>query len=170
MLIACSPRSNGNSDYLFCLAKNIYPSADTLMLRNENLSGCIGCDSCLTTGECYKSDNTTDILNKMTAYDKIVLFCPVYFCGFDSHTKALIDRSQYLYNHSGKISGRIALVTVYAQNSDKIPFGLDYGMRFFAEALKKEYYGMLSFKGVDAKGEIRDKNPEIGLKEFLKNF
>lgn len=170
LLVACSPRKNGNSDYLFSLAQEYYGTCDTLVLRNEVLEGCIGCNYCVNKGKCYKDDNTTNLLKNMLGYDIVVFFSPVYFCGFSSHTKALIDRSQFLYNTIGDNSGKLALVVTFGAGKEYNYIGLDYGMRYFAKAVKKDYYGVLPFGKTDSMPDIKTTETKLKLYEFLDNL
>lgn len=61
---------------------------------------CIACDYCIDhQGECViKDDDMKAIYGSLESCDLLVIASPVYFSAFPSKIKALIDRTQVLYN------------------------------------------------------------------------
>lgn len=165
LFINCSPRENGNSNFLLDCLTNYYKQfdykVDSLDLTKIELSGCNACGYCKKNGKCVKDDLTTDLLDTMYDYDLVIMFCPVYFCGFDSHTKMLIDRAESIYNNNKKIHGKIALVVSFGATSEENYLGMHYGMKYFSKAIAKEYVGVKPFGNTD--------NLTEKLKEDFKN-
>lgn len=170
LLILSSPRKKGSNRYLFDIAKKYFQDADELLVYEGEYKGCKACDYCLSHNGCVKEDDTTLTLKKIASYDRVVMFCPVYFCSFDSKTKALIDRSQFMYANPKKVQGKIALVVTQGSNKEENHIGMDYAMRFFSKGLGKEYVGCLAFSGLDKAGGVQNLSPEKMLVEFLKKL
>ena len=61
---------------------------------------CIACDYCIEhQGECVtKDDDMRAVYEKLENCDLLVIASPIYFSGFPSKIKTLIDRTQVLYN------------------------------------------------------------------------
>lgn len=101
MLVCCSPRQDGNSDRLTARAQQTLDKADVLYLREYAFQPCTGCDDCKESGHCVRAEDDAErILSQILKADAVVWIAPVYFGGFDAHTKALIDRAQVFWNAS----------------------------------------------------------------------
>lgn len=172
LLINSSPRKNGNSAYLYSIAKEYFCSngcnVAEIYLPNEELVGCKACGYCKKSGKCVSEDNTVNILNKMRQSDVIIMFCPVYFCGFDSHTKKLIDRSECMYQTKPKTNGKIALVASFGATLEENYIGMHYGMKYFAYSLKKEYVGIKPFANTDNLTKELKEQYKQDLLQFIK--
>ena len=153
LFINCSPRKNGNSNYLISCLLDYYKQSnnqvDSLDLTKMQLNGCNACGYCKKNGKCINSDLTTDLLATMYDYDLVIMFAPVYFCGFDSHTKMLIDRAESIYDNDKKPYGKIALVVSFGATSDENYLGMHYGMKYFSKAISKNYVGVKPFANTD---------------------
>ena len=79
-----------------------------IFIYKQNIFPCIGCDFCIKSTSCSqdKKDDASEIFNSIFESDHIVVASPVYFSGFPAPLKALIDRSQQLYNKKTK-SGKL---------------------------------------------------------------
>lgn len=102
LILAGSPRKNGNSDVLgqqFALgATAAGHQVETIYLGDMKLNFCIACDTCRKNGRCFQQDDAEGIIDKMIEADVIVLASPVYFYTLSAQMKTLIDRcvSRYL--------------------------------------------------------------------------
>ncbi|PKM59296.1 MAG: flavodoxin family protein [Firmicutes bacterium HGW-Firmicutes-4] len=68
-----------------------------------DVQACIACDHCIPhQGECVIEDSMTEIYQKMETCDLLIIASPVYFSAFPSKIKALIDRTQMIYNLKDK--------------------------------------------------------------------
>lgn len=61
-------------------------------LRIADCNGCFGCWT-RTPGECVIHDDAPAVTEIMAHADRIILFCPVVFGGFDPMLKRVIERS-----------------------------------------------------------------------------
>ena len=67
------------------------------------VEACLACDYCIPhQGECIIKDDMTEIYQKMETCDLLIVASPVYFSAFPSKIKALIDRTQMIYNLKDK--------------------------------------------------------------------
>ncbi|MDD3307255.1 MAG: flavodoxin family protein [Acetobacterium sp.] len=68
-------------------------------INEKEIKACIACDYCIPhQGECVTKDDMTEIYKKMETCDLLIVASPVYFSAFPSRIKALIDRTQMIYN------------------------------------------------------------------------
>lgn len=68
-----------------------------------DVQACIACDYCIPhQGQCVIEDDMTEIYQKMESCDLLIVASPVYFSAFPSKIKALIDRTQMIYNLTDK--------------------------------------------------------------------
>ena len=96
LVIAASPRKNGNSD-LLCAefikgAKEAGHQVEEIFLREKKISYCTGCGVCNTTHKCVLKDDMAELIPKMVESDVIVLATPIYFYTMDAQLKTFIDR------------------------------------------------------------------------------
>jgi len=102
IIISASPRRHGNSDLLCDRfldgAKDAGNDAEKIFLRDKTINYCLACDGCKKNdGTCVHNDDMSEILDKMTAADVLVLATPVYFYTMDAQMKAVIDRTYAVY-------------------------------------------------------------------------
>lgn len=155
LILDCSPRSGGNSDVLTAWLTESLPQAQVTVLRNFRYSACIGCEQCANTGKCIRQDAATLILEEICRCDRLFIVAPVYFYGFDAHTKALIDRAQYLWS-SGRKAPRIPvyLLACGGQNQKDNFDGMLLTLRSFALTFGGYYVDGLYFPNTDARRAV----------------
>jgi multimeric flavodoxin WrbA len=102
MAILGSPRVNGNSaktlNYAIEAAEQNGAAVKQVRLGTLGPVGhCMGCNHCIKTGnnQCVLGDGLGGLVAEARNYDAILIVCPVYFAGFNSLTKAFIDRAFY---------------------------------------------------------------------------
>lgn len=69
-------------------------------LYSKDVNGCLGCLQCQENSNepgCVQIDDTLGIIDSMLSCDLIIYASPVYYTGFSSQMKALIDRCLCLY-------------------------------------------------------------------------
>ena len=172
-----SPRKDGNSDLLLrrALEGAEVAGAEVNFIRAGKLeiSGCLECGGCDETGECILDDDMNDVYPLLVESEVIIFSTPIFFYGFPSQAKALIDRSQALWcrrmmKKSGKElrkydSGRGYLIAVGATKGKNLFEGVELTAKYFFDALDMSYEGGLFYRGVEGKGAI-EQHPDA-LKE-----
>jgi multimeric flavodoxin WrbA len=64
-------------------------------IGNKPISGCIGCGSCRTTGECAFKDIVNDFVKIAKNYDGFVFGSPVHFASASGAVTSFLDRVFY---------------------------------------------------------------------------
>lgn len=168
--IHASPRRGGNTEILLGRALDGArdAGAEVSLLRAAALSipGCRGCGACEQTGECALPDAMQEVYPRLDRADRIILAAPVYFYGFPSQGKALIDRAQARWSRrmlekspeqrKRYDRGKGYLIAVGATRGKRLFEGMRLTARFFFDALDMAYDGELLLDGIDARGAVRD--------------
>lgn len=174
-----SPREGGNSDLLLESAlegaRNGGAEVSTIRPSELDISGCLECGGCDDTGECIIDDEMQNVYPMLEEADVIIFSTPVFFYGFPSQAKALIDRSQAMWSKrmlkkSGKElrkydSGKGYVLGVGATKGKNLFDGIELTAKYFFDALDMSYEGGLFFRGIESKGAIKE-HP-TALKEAL---
>ncbi len=128
-------------------------------------AGCTSCGRCRQTGECSIRDRMLEIYPLLLECHRIVVVSPVYFMGFPSQAKALIDRTQALWSR-WYILGREkpystirrygVLVACGGTRGKRMAEGMKLTTKYFLDAAGMEFDAerSLIFRQVDASGEI----------------
>ena len=115
--IGGSPRLQGNTNYLIDQALGELSSrgveTEKIVLNEHNIGFCQAHDNCALFPECKQKDDVPWILEKFRLADGVIVASPVYFGSISAQTKALLDRSFFLYRHDKrpqpKCAGLIAV-------------------------------------------------------------
>ncbi|MEL7563984.1 MAG: flavodoxin family protein [Dehalobacterium sp.] len=170
LIIASSPRRNGNTDRLAQWAANIVQKkgckSEIIYLRDLKFSSCIACEACNKDGQCHVMDDLQKIYPKITGSEKIVFAAPIFFQSLGALPKALIDRTQcywsaHYYLHKKVISndvlrkkrGLYALLCGATNLQDTFSCA-EKTLRIFASTIEAKYAGGSFFPGIDEKGAI----------------
>jgi multimeric flavodoxin WrbA len=168
--ISSSPRENSNSDLLLRQvlsgASSEGAGAEYLRLCKFNISPCLACGACYTTGECPLQDDFSVVLGKMLAADRIVFATPIFFMSVCAQAKALIDRCQCLwatkYILKKPIVGprelsRLAMViAVGGKKGNKAFDCIRLMMKYYLDTIDMASFANLFISNVDEAGKIAD--------------
>lgn len=97
LVLTGSPHSHGTSAALAdAFIKGAAEAGHQVMrfdAAEKAVSGCMACDVC-GQGEhpCVLEDDMEELVPSLIAADTVVFVSPVYYCGFSSQLKAVIDR------------------------------------------------------------------------------
>ena len=114
--ISGSPRKNGNSEIL--LEASLEPfynkkwNVTKILLSENNIKPCIGCDFCVNNGYCNIKDDMEKIYSEYNKFDGVIISSPAYYRNVPSQLKALFDRTYAIKNRDifkGKLGGAIAV-------------------------------------------------------------
>lgn len=139
-------------------------SVERVYLNGKTIGGCLGCGKCKENADeiaCVQKDDASDIFARMIASDAVLFTSPVYFWGFASQIKRLIDRGYALvtnYHQPGHTSlmenKRIGLLVTgadaYANNAE----GLFTAFDRIADFLKAPKGGELYVGGCSGPAEL----------------
>lgn len=118
IIVNGSPRDKGNSD-LLCDeflrgAAEAGHQAEKISLREQKVLPCRACYACFRTGNCVQKDDMTEILQKVSDCDVLVLATPTYFLTMSGQMKMFLDR---LLPKWQSLGGKEAYVIVTGHDS-----------------------------------------------------
>ena len=165
-----SPRKNGNSSILLDEALKgageMGAKVSTIRVMNLDITGCRECGGCDRTGKCVVRDGMQEIYPLFEDADRIIIASPIFFYGFPSQLKTLIDRCQAEWNRRRLVkgieeqkrydSGRGYLLAVGATRGKNLFEGVKLTARYFFDALDKSFKGGLYYSRIEGKGDIRN--------------
>lgn len=166
-----SPRKEGNSDKLASAfiegAKSSNNEVNIFVIRDSHINGCLGCEYCYEHhGECAQKDDMQNVYKLLEETDIIVFATPIYYQGFPSQLKAVVDRLYVSENRIFPISGAILLAT-YATPGDKMAEQTISYFKCLIEYHEWENKGIITVSGLDERDDIignsaLDKAYELG--------
>lgn len=96
LILSASPRKQGNSDILcdefIKGAIESGNSVDKIYLYDKDINFCRACYACFKTGKCVMQDDMSEILEKISKADVLVIATPTYFLTMNGMLKTVIDR------------------------------------------------------------------------------
>jgi multimeric flavodoxin WrbA len=169
-----SPRVGGNSETLLervlAGARSVGAEVQSLNVAELEIEGCRECEKCKSTGLCVVEDDMRRVMPMLLRAHVVVIATPVFFYGFPSQLKALVDRCQPQWHkrHRAKktdgqkdsLSGTGYLVAVGGGKRDDLFRGMMLSARSFFDVLDLRFAGDLFVREVEEKGGIRDR-PEV---------
>ncbi len=150
-----------------------------IYLNNKSIGGCLGCAKCRENPAaiaCVQKDDAIDILETMIASDVVLFASPIYFWGFTSQIKALIDRGYALVTnyhkpgHTSLMKGkRIGLLVTGADPYEENAEGLFTAFDRIADFLLAVKSGALYVGECSVPNELPEavKNEAVALAQSL---
>ncbi len=120
LVLTGSPRKNGNSATLAAqFIKGAEEAGHTVARFDaafKNVHPCTACNSCGMDGPCVFQDDFQFVREHIVTADLVAFATPMYYFGFSSQLKAVIDRF-YAINGSIHVAKKAVLLMTYADNS-----------------------------------------------------
>lgn len=123
VVLTGSPRRNGNSAHLAEQFIKGAREAGHDVFRFDcafaNVAPCRACNHCGMDGPCVSNDDFETLRPHLLEADMVVFATPLYYFGFSSQLKAVIDR---FYAINGQIKGaakKAALLMTYADTAPR---------------------------------------------------
>ncbi len=171
--ISTSPRFASNSDLLLrqSLAGAESAGAETtdIRLTDYNISPCIACSACSTTGQCRVQDDYRELLHKILDADRLIFATPLFFMSVCAQAKMLIDRAQCLWAYKyilkkqlfvPKRDRRAMVIAVGGSRSKKQFESVRLTMMSYFDALEFDYALNVFVSQIDGPGEV-EKHPSM---------
>lgn len=99
LIINGSPRIGGNTSIAIREMEQVLKENDvtveTVQIGNQDIRGCIACNSCKTKGKCVFDDVVNELAPKFEQADGLVVASPVYFASANATLIACLDRLFY---------------------------------------------------------------------------
>ena len=99
LIVNASPRLKGNTTIALGEMVNVFEKegveVEVLNIGNQDIRGCIACNSCGTKGKCIFDDVVNQAAPKFEAADGLVVASPVYYASANATLIAFLDRLFY---------------------------------------------------------------------------
>ena len=122
LVLTGSPRKNGNSNTLATFFIKGAEEAGHTVHRFDaafhQVHSCTACNSCGMDGPCIFQDDFAFVREHIIPADLVAFVTPMYYFGFSSQLKAVIDRF-YALNDRIHVSKKAVLMVTYADNREK---------------------------------------------------
>ena len=155
--------------------KSMGHDVDRVYLNNKSIGGCLGCAKCRENPHeiaCVQKDDAIDILEQMISSEVVLYASPIYFWGFSSQIKALIDRGYSLVTnyhkpgHTSLMEGkRIGLLVTgadaYEENAEGMFTAFDRIVDFLLARKSGELYVGDCSTPADLPEEVKSKALEL---------
>lgn len=124
-------------------------------LGNKPISGCIGCGSCLKTGECFMQDKVNEFLEKVPKTDGFIFGSPVHFAATSGMLSSFMDR--FFYGRRKLFSNKLGSAVVSCRRG---------GATAALDEINK-YFGISNMPIVSSQywNMVHGNNPEEVLKD-----
>jgi multimeric flavodoxin WrbA len=169
--ISTSPRVEGNSDLLLkqalAGAESQGGQVEYLHLRDFDISPCVECNFCFSSGKCRIEDDYQLLSAKMLEADRMIFATPIFFMSVCSQAKVLIDRCQCLWARKYVLKEPIIEATGRDRRAMVIAVGGTKGkkmfecirmtMKYYLDVLEMRYCMNLFVNKVDERGEIQQR-------------
>lgn len=160
VVLTGSPRRNGNTNYLATRfiegAKENGHEVFRFDCTSHKVGGCIACNHCGMDGDCVLKDDFSIVRPRLIEADMVVFVTPMYYFGFSSQLKSVIDR---FYAINGRVKGapkKTAFMMAYADTAEKEAQAMLLHYRTLAEYLGWQDMGTVVASGVWTAGSIRN--------------
>lgn len=107
LVIESSPHKHGSSNLLagefIRGAQEAGHEIAVFDAGHANLHPCMGCGACGMSGSCVQKDDMADLQEKLLSCDVAVFVTPLYYFGFSTQLKTVIDR---FYSFNGQLTAK----------------------------------------------------------------
>lgn len=107
LVLKGSPHIRGSSNLLANQfikgAKESGHDVEVIDVAHSNINPCLGCDYCGMNGACIQKDDMENSKEQILNTDMIVFVTPLYYFGFSSQIKLVIDR---FYSFNNKLTNK----------------------------------------------------------------
>lgn len=160
VVLTGSPRRDGNTNYLadrfIAGAQENGHEVFRFDCAGHKVAGCMACNRCGMDGDCVLKDDFGTVRPHLIEADMVVFVTPMYYFGFSSQLKSVIDR---FYAINGRIKGapkKTAFLMAYADTaeSEAQPMLLHY--QTLAQYLGWKDMGTVVAPGVWTAGAVKN--------------
>jgi multimeric flavodoxin WrbA len=165
LVIAASPRANGNSNILASKAAEGVNAcggqADLVLIGNLRIAPCNGCDACRANPDagCVINDEMQPLYPKIRDAEGLIFATPVYWFNMSAQIKAFIDRSYAIQGKdSWAFTGKDVGVILTYGDTDIFTSGGINALRSFQDIcsyVKANLVGAV-YGSADKPGDIQD--------------
>ncbi|HXZ94794.1 MAG TPA: flavodoxin family protein [Dehalococcoidia bacterium] len=164
-----SPRRQSNTEILLDKAlegaREAGAEVEKVLVFKLKISPCLEIYACRKDGNCSIKDDMQLLYKKLLEADHIIFASPIFFYGVTSQAKAVVDRCQALWvrrhvlgmGKEDKRERRGVFISVGATRGTKLFDGAVLTVKYFFDAIGVKYSGDLLVRGIDNKGQIKER-------------
>lgn len=160
VVLTGSPRKNSNTSYMaerfIAGATEAGHEVFKFDCARSEVSGCIGCNHCNMNGPCIYDDDFSKLRPKLIEAVLVAFVSPMYYFGFSSQIKRVIDR---FYAINGQIKGaskKAVFMMAYADTSESEAEAMTVHYKTLIKYLGWKDAGMVIAPGVWTAGSIKN--------------
>lgn len=173
LILSGSGRRHGNSEKLadaFIKGAALHNEITKIALANKKIAPCCNCNYCQAhNGECTIHDDMQEIITALQSNDILVLCSPVYYLGFSSQLKAVIDRT-YAESAIGRKIQSTILLSVSGKKDSFVSDCMINAYQQLCDYLGFQNLGIISAKGFESPNDIENSQILIDAFELGKSI
>ena len=160
VVLTGSPRKNSNTSYMadrfIAGATEAGHEVFKFDCARSDVSGCIGCNHCNMNGPCIYDDDFSKLRPKLIEADLVAFVSPMYYFGFSSQLKRVIDRFYAINGQIKGVSKKAAFMMAYADTSKTEAEAMTAHYKTLIKYLGWKDAGMVIAPGVWTAGSIKN--------------
>lgn len=163
-----SPRIDGNTYHLLSTflktAANLGARTELVHVDKKNIVPCKEYTVCEKKGFCPIDDDMKhEIYPLIREAEVVVAATPIFFYNMTAQLKAVVDRCQTLWARKYRLrlkdpyknQRKGVLISVGATHGKNLFEGLELAIRYFFDAIDANYFGSLTYRGIENSGDIK---------------
>lgn len=176
LAIATSPRRGGNSeamlDSAIAGARAAGAEVEKVALNDIGFHPCLNCGGCDDSCRCVQQDGYTELNDKISAADRLMVATPIFFASMCSQMKCMIDRGQPFWVEKYVLKRKpeprqcerrgLLLACGAFPKGDKFLANAEQIFKVYLMCLDVRYAGSVFQPGVDEKGAIQHHPDALG--------
>ena len=160
VVLTGSPRKNSNTGYMadrfIAGATEAGHEVFKFDCARSDVSGCIGCNHCNMNGPCIYDDDFSKLRPKLIEADLVAFVSPMYYFGFSSQLKRVIDRFYAINGQIKGVSKKAVFMMAYADTSKSEAEAMTAHYKTLIKYLGWKDAGMVIAPGVWTPGSIKN--------------
>ncbi|NTW05263.1 MAG: flavodoxin family protein [Peptococcaceae bacterium] len=175
VVVTGSPRSKGNSEFLAdAFIEGAEESGNIITKFNVGkmeIKGCIACEYCFShNGTCAQDDDMQEIYSALHKAEMLVFASPIYYYGFTSQLKAVIDRLYASYGRENFFSIKSTILLLTCEEEAVAAESAILQYKTIVKYLGWQDKGVIVQELVNKKGEIQGKKSLEIAKKMAMNL
>ncbi len=160
VVLTGSPRKNSNTNYMaerfIAGATEAGHEVFKFDCAHSDVSGCIGCNHCNMGGPCIYDDDFNQLRPIIIEADLVAFVSPMYYFGFSSQIKRVIDRFYAINSQIKGTSKKAVFMMAYADTSKSEAEAMTAHYKTLIKYLGWKDAGMVIAPGVWTAGSIKN--------------
>lgn len=115
-----------------------------------NMKPCIDCGFCSKNSSCFINDDIKSLYEDIKAAENIIIASPVYFGGFPSPMKMIIDRCQNFYFNSIPLEKKVIILATCGRKREDMEKAMKLETEFFIKAINGSLISDITVRDTDS--------------------